>query len=70
MGTTYDLEHAMAHHDAILARCNAAVSALLDSATPRNAHLAVAVRTMMDDDALRMTRTIQAVERTAPGSLR
>ena len=65
MGTTYDLEHATAHHDAILARCNAAVSALLDSATPRNAHLAVAVRMMMDDDALRMTRAIQAVERTA-----
>ena len=65
MGTTYDLEHATAHHDAVLARCNAAVSALLDSATPRNAHLAVAIRTMLDGDALLMTRTIQVVERTA-----
>ena len=50
----YDIEYATAHHEAVTARAKAAITLLIDGPTPRNGHLARAVKTILDDEAARL----------------
>ena len=46
----YDIEYTTAHHEALMARSKPAITILIDGPTPRNGHLARAVKTILDDD--------------------
>ena len=50
----YDIEYATAHYEAVTARAKAAITLLIDGPTPRNGHLAHAVKTLLDDEAARL----------------
>ncbi len=58
----YDIEYATAHHEAVTARAKAAITLLIDGPTPRNGHLARAVKTILDDEAGRLAAATDRLE--------
>ena len=58
----YDIEYATAHHEAVTARAKAAITLLIDGSTPRNGHLARAVKTILDDEAARLAAATDRLE--------
>ena len=58
----YDIEYATAHHEAVTARAKAAITLLIDGPTPRNGHLARAVKTILDDEEGRLAAATERLE--------
>ena len=58
----YDIEYATAHHEAVTARAKAAITLLIDGPTPKNGHLARAVKTILDDEAVRLAAATDRLE--------
>ena len=58
----YDIEYATAHHEAVTARAKAAITLLIDGPTPKNGQLARAVKTILDDEAVRLAAATDRLE--------
>ena len=58
----YDIEYAIAHHEAVTARAKAAITLLIDGPTPRDGQLARAVKTLLDDEAARLEAASERLE--------
>ena len=58
----YDIEHATAHHEAVMCRAKTAILNLLEGQTPRNRHLVKATISLLDFEYFRLQQTIADLE--------